>query len=506
MGTWSWAFWIGSILVAAVGLWALWRALFSDRARGRRRCGKCWYDMAGVPGLKCPECGREAKREKQLGRTRRRWGRAVFACVLLSAAGGLAVTPRIVESGWDAVPLWAVCGVASVYDTTNHALADVVADRVIARNRGVAYSKTDRVIMARYAIVLLGEKTPFTVTTNSPTLWGAMDSVLLGSSLLRDAGAECRHVEADLIRLMLHAPDPGVQQAAAEALSALEAPREETRTAFVDVIRSGGTPEITWIALNVLQRSRPPAEIMVPALIAALDRAAEVSPVNSQPNPWPFARMPIVPQRPHEPGVLEALAWYGKDAAAAAPAVRRAVARDGSLFMSALGVLSTFGPVGAEDVCQILKTLGEDDLRMAMQVIGAQGVKTIANEDCVRELMITHMNDSSAVWSAWTLGRMQWKDVASRDALRMMIDQSANAQTRMNALDAVMYAGGMSEEDGRDVLRSTVKDRDPNVRVLALSLMRYRMQSFEGLRAEVEAALQDEDARAREIAAKILGR
>ena len=34
-------------------------AMFGDRARGRRRCPRCWYDMSGATLLKCPECGRE---------------------------------------------------------------------------------------------------------------------------------------------------------------------------------------------------------------------------------------------------------------------------------------------------------------------------------------------------------------------------------------------------------------------------------------------------------------
>src|SRR5689334_22498472 len=126
MGAWSWAFWAGGALVGLIGLWMLWRALFADRARGRRRCPKCWYDLAGVPGLKCPECGREVKREKQLGKTRRRWGVAVLGVIVLGIAAGLGVTPRIAEQGWDVVPMWALCGAACVHDTENHFLAEVV--------------------------------------------------------------------------------------------------------------------------------------------------------------------------------------------------------------------------------------------------------------------------------------------------------------------------------------------------------------------------------------------
>lgn len=48
------------------------RLLIGDPSRGRRRCPKCWYDMAATPSLRCPECGRLAKRERDLFRRRNR--------------------------------------------------------------------------------------------------------------------------------------------------------------------------------------------------------------------------------------------------------------------------------------------------------------------------------------------------------------------------------------------------------------------------------------------------
>jgi hypothetical protein len=82
----AWAFYTAACilwLIAGVGLYI---ALFRDRSRGRRRCPKCWYDMAGVTGLKCPECGREARKERRLHTTRRRW-RLATLFALLAALG-----------------------------------------------------------------------------------------------------------------------------------------------------------------------------------------------------------------------------------------------------------------------------------------------------------------------------------------------------------------------------------------------------------------------------------
>jgi hypothetical protein len=75
-------------------------ALFADRARGRRRCPRCWYTMDGVPSLQCPECGRTAKRKTRLFKTRRRYSRALAAS-LLSLLGLIALyTSGAIRLGW----------------------------------------------------------------------------------------------------------------------------------------------------------------------------------------------------------------------------------------------------------------------------------------------------------------------------------------------------------------------------------------------------------------------
>lgn len=72
--------WMAVVLtVNATLVYIAWWALFSDKSRGRRRCPKCWYDLAYSPGMQCPECGFKAKREKQFGRTRRRFWTALAA-------------------------------------------------------------------------------------------------------------------------------------------------------------------------------------------------------------------------------------------------------------------------------------------------------------------------------------------------------------------------------------------------------------------------------------------
>lgn len=91
--------WSFAGVFAAIGLPLLYSALFADRARGRKRCPCCWYDMDGAPSLQCSECGHNAPRPAALLRTRRRWFRATVACVILFGGTSLALTPKLREHG-----------------------------------------------------------------------------------------------------------------------------------------------------------------------------------------------------------------------------------------------------------------------------------------------------------------------------------------------------------------------------------------------------------------------
>jgi hypothetical protein len=75
--------WLGWGLAGLGALVTAW-ALFRDRSRGRKRCPKCWYDMAGVDAVPaaCSECGRVVRREQGLRRTRRRWAAAAVGIVV----------------------------------------------------------------------------------------------------------------------------------------------------------------------------------------------------------------------------------------------------------------------------------------------------------------------------------------------------------------------------------------------------------------------------------------
>ncbi len=98
--------WSGYALAILASLFILW-SLFADRARGRKRCRKCWYDLAslGEVPTTCPECGKAHAKPKHLIRTRRRYRRAIIGLVFLIASYGLWTTPRVIAGGWyGAVP------------------------------------------------------------------------------------------------------------------------------------------------------------------------------------------------------------------------------------------------------------------------------------------------------------------------------------------------------------------------------------------------------------------
>ncbi|MHC4081059.1 MAG: hypothetical protein ACYSU2_07025, partial [Planctomycetota bacterium] len=81
-----WLAWLLGPVLICLGVALTWWGLFGDRARGRRRCPRCWHDLSHTPGMTCSECGYTAKRERTLFRTRRRLIPAVVGVAVASLA------------------------------------------------------------------------------------------------------------------------------------------------------------------------------------------------------------------------------------------------------------------------------------------------------------------------------------------------------------------------------------------------------------------------------------
>jgi len=100
-----WPLWlrIAALAVAAivvgVGVALTLSGLFGDRARGRPRCPRCWFDMSGTPGMTCGECGRTARSARDLLRTRKRPVRTIAGLLMAVSVGALA-GDELSRSGW----------------------------------------------------------------------------------------------------------------------------------------------------------------------------------------------------------------------------------------------------------------------------------------------------------------------------------------------------------------------------------------------------------------------
>lgn len=169
--------------VAGVGL-LLWAALW-DRSRGRDRCRRCWYALEGAAGggrlpVTCPECGRVHRSARSLRRTRRRWGWAVVALLLIVVSyHGFERRRAVASRGWMAgVPLpllvlptaWMSEKPGSVWAGDPNAASGfefAVAAELAAR--GPRYGR-----VARAMLVEIGKRSSAEVITDRTTIKGAV--------------------------------------------------------------------------------------------------------------------------------------------------------------------------------------------------------------------------------------------------------------------------------------------------------------------------------------------
>ena len=97
-------------LVCVAGVGVTWWAIFGDKARGRRRCPRCWHDLSGTPGRTCGECGHRAPGEDDLFSTRRRWPIALASLAfILFVAGWVRLT--VLDGRWSSYVPDAALGV-----------------------------------------------------------------------------------------------------------------------------------------------------------------------------------------------------------------------------------------------------------------------------------------------------------------------------------------------------------------------------------------------------------
>lgn len=151
----SYLAWTVLALIALNALLALW-LLRRDPGLGTPRCRRCWYDMAGATGTRCPECGTDHPAPRDMLRRRLRWGRLVLALLpmplLLFLALRLGAFPALYYA---VMPTWQRVGTREVsghtithYRARNPAIPE---ERVVVRG-SVNYELVDRRVWAGVAV------------------------------------------------------------------------------------------------------------------------------------------------------------------------------------------------------------------------------------------------------------------------------------------------------------------------------------------------------------------
>jgi hypothetical protein len=159
------AAWTIAALLAAGAAGLVGWGFVGDRARGRRRCPRCFYPVA-AGSLRCSECGHVASSERRLLRTRRRWRAVGAGCVLLAfsaaAGGGGALVPEHGTWGWVPGPaltrlLWVGGG---------------IDDEVVSRVRSARVNRAEARRIAASAMSMLRSTNPSQVDRGLKLLEG----------------------------------------------------------------------------------------------------------------------------------------------------------------------------------------------------------------------------------------------------------------------------------------------------------------------------------------------
>ncbi|MCC6660572.1 MAG: HEAT repeat domain-containing protein [Phycisphaerales bacterium] len=270
--------WIAGGILVLGGVCLLYRALLSDRSRGRRRCARCWYDMDAVAGLRCPECGRQARVEAGLRRTRRHKARAAMALGVLLLGCLAAVAPRLIRDPWNTLPTPVLSVVLWFHDDPS----DTIFSNLTAALYSGKTTSFDRIMLARGCARRLRDRVgaapggiPPMPSGAGPTLanyWYAPSARVL--DVIWRLGREARPAIPAVIEVSRTgaAADkmaaistlvtlwPGTDDLRARVVQCLDED-ERTRTAVLGAIATGPRPmdEVVGPILRAVQREKDSA-------------------------------------------------------------------------------------------------------------------------------------------------------------------------------------------------------------------------------------------------------
>jgi len=424
----DWFYWlIGGLLGAAGAILALW-SLFADRARGRRRCPKCWYDMSGAEGdppHTCPECGNVIKRTRKLHKTRRRWRWAILSILILIASAISFDIPRVRRNG----------------------LAESLPTTVLILAIGWADDDWPIEALAPRLWTEVCEHIPLPdVSTLKP--W---QQRLLRGSCLRAAESssslELRRSALLLLAFCPHSPD-----LSARICALVDDPEDEIRRSAASTasLRCGFFPE---------EQSDHDLLAYVPTFAKLLDD-------------------PDLELRRSAAGGLMVL---GPASAPAVPALIEAVNdEDDEVRERAMLALGEIGPPAASSVPVLIESLhrGDQDTRcLAVSVLGDVGQSDAAALSALLTCLETDSDPIVRSFSAWALSGSKPADPAVLEALIAAVEQDPNERVRRSAIKAVGQLGSDSAEV-MSVLQFCLDSDDSDTRKAAADAIEAIEQSI----------------------------
>lgn len=480
----AWVFWLVGGVLGALGLVVLARAVWGDRSKGRRRCPKCWYDMAGAPSLVCPECGKDAGDEKRLLRTRRRKRWMAVGVLVMMMGAGAAVTPRVANRGTlGAVPTVVLAGVMVVYDTEDARLFS----EVMWRGRRGELDGVSRWLVCRRALAIL--RAP----DGGQVAWGGG----VVSPNWSGQGVTVRELAASQLTRM----GAGAASAVPGLVATLEDEADdERRLQLIGVLGSIPAREAKSVPLLCRLATSDPDEKIRSRAARALGALRDLPGV-SMPALRRVCREDIPEVRYH---AVKSLGEYGAVAFEAVDDITRQFDSEYSpLWDAALGALTSIRIGAGPGVCKA--TRSEDGSRRsravaALIVLGPEAVPCI---DRLIEMASTDADEDVRRWSLTAIGMMGPGAARAELALVEFLTKSPSPELRYAAMEALPGIG-LSARRVSEHAATALGDPDRRVRILACYRLRAIGASAAWARERVEALLSDEDEGvAREAAATV---
>lgn len=491
MHGWTWLLWALSAILGVAAAAILYRALFLDRARGRRRCPRCWYDMAGSRSLQCPECGHQARSEGRLFRTRRRYGGAVLAIGLGLLSYAAALAPRAIASGsiWSAVPNSVLLIVLQFYDKDGDQLLKTAGNTALTNPTSL--SRFERLLLSRACARVLREPRP-KYPASTPEEQG-VDGIGPQSSSLASSpqmqvylAVERRRSQAVSI---LSSLGPEASPAVPILLKMLDS--RETSECLQAVRCFGAIGAASPEVLPALARAMEGTSRDV--RLSAIDALAQIaSPTPA--GPWSTASAPGTPPASTPRTRAAAGSILVRGLSAPDRATRRAVA-------AVLGRIGPPDPVYLSALAQSVR-----DPKLSTGEVGIAAVAAFGPE-CIPVLidLLAHVDKNVRRTAASWIGQSSYPAPHAARPLATLLSDT-DSGVRIAALGALGRLGSAAHEVLPEIAAARERDTNSHARLLAVIAAASAAGQSDAAVPMLTSALADIDPIVRRAAVDALGK